>query len=96
MSVNELKKLKEFLDEVIRPALAAHEGDLSLLSVEDGTVYLSFSGACAGCPAADYSTKQWIQEELCSSFPEYREVVIEHTVDQSLLDAARKILHHDT
>ena len=46
------EKLEQMLDELVRPALKAHGGDVELIGFEDGILRLRMLGQCAGCPAA--------------------------------------------
>ena len=38
--------------EKVRPLLASHGGNVTLLGVEDGRVRLQLEGSCHGCPSS--------------------------------------------
>ncbi len=95
MSKNDFEDIRLFLDTKINPVLAEHGGSVKLISAADDTIEVSFAGRCAGCPAADYSTRQWIEDELKESFQNYRKVAITGSVSESLLNEARKLLRHE-
>jgi len=80
------------LDELVRPALAAHGGDVELVGLEDGILRLRMLGQCAGCPAATMTNETIIEGQLLPLIPELKQVVLVHTVDESLLDMARTLM----
>ncbi len=56
MKEKELKEVEEILQK-IRPALKEHHGDLKVVDIREGEVYLQFEGGCTDCPIADVSVK---------------------------------------
>jgi len=67
-------KVEEVLNQ-IRPALIADGGNVELLDVNDGTVKLKLTGACAGCPMSTMTLKMGIERILKQELPEIKEVV---------------------
>ena len=59
----------------IRPALQMDGGDVELVKVEDGVVYVKLLGACGGCPMSTMTLKLFIEERLREEVPEVSEVV---------------------
>jgi Fe-S cluster biogenesis protein NfuA len=59
----------------IRPSLLADGGDVELVDVNDGTVTLKLTGACAGCPFSTMTVKMGIEKILKKELPEVKEVV---------------------
>ncbi len=53
---------QEILDRYVRPSLARDQGDVVLLKIADGVVYLGARGQCSGCPSSGAGTLQFIQE----------------------------------
>ena len=49
-------KVTEVLDQ-IRPQLQGDGGDVELVEVNDGTVKVRLTGACAGCPMSTMTLK---------------------------------------
>ncbi|MCT4633007.1 MAG: NifU family protein [Firmicutes bacterium] len=88
----EKNKLMEIIDSKIRPYMNNHNGDLSLVEVKDGYAKIKLYGACSGCPMADQSTREFIEEILSSHFPQIKRVVIDNEVSPDLIDRAKKIL----
>jgi len=69
-----VRKVKEILDEKIRPAVARDGGDVVFHSYEDGVVNVMLRGACAGCPGATYTLKMGVEAALKKALPEVKEV----------------------
>lgn len=80
------------LDERVRPKLAQHNGGVKLLSAEGETVRIQLLGQCANCPSSYLTTEQLILKELQEDLPEIRQVLVECSVSDELMEQARKIL----
>jgi Fe-S cluster biogenesis protein NfuA len=68
-------KIKEILDQEIRPAVAMDGGDITFEKYEDGVVYVYLQGACSGCPSSTATLKGGIETRLRQAIPEINEVV---------------------
>lgn len=68
-------KIREILDNEIRPAVAMDGGDITFEKYEDGVVYVYLQGACSGCPSSTATLKMGIETRLRDAIPEIREVV---------------------
>ena len=90
-----IAKLKEVLNEKIRPALASHNGDLSITSFEDGVVAVRLLGECTRCSAANSTLEDFIKIEIMEAIPEIKDVVLDLSVPEDMLAMARKILRHE-
>lgn len=58
------KKVEKALDEYVRPLLRHDGGDLELLDIKEGLVYVRLAGACAGCPGAGQTMKLMVEKTL--------------------------------
>lgn len=67
-------QIQELLDTRVRPAVASDGGDIVFRGFEDGIVYLSMQGACAGCPSSSATLKMGIENMLRHFIPEVLEV----------------------
>ena len=67
-------KITEVLNK-IRPILMRDGGDVELVEVNDGTVKVKLTGACAGCPMSTMTLKMGIEKILKQEVPEVKEVV---------------------
>ena len=59
----------------IRPTLVADGGNVELVDVNDGTVKIKLTGACAGCPMSTMTLKMGIEQTLKQELPEIKEVI---------------------
>jgi Fe-S cluster biogenesis protein NfuA len=67
-------QIKELLETRVRPAVAQDGGDIIFHSFEEGIVYLTMQGACAGCPSSTATLKDGIEKMLIHYIPEVTEV----------------------
>jgi Fe-S cluster biogenesis protein NfuA len=68
-------KIKEVLDNEIRPAVAMDGGDITFGKYEDGVVYLHLQGACSSCPSSVATLKMGVETRLKEVIPQVKEVV---------------------
>ncbi|AWK86124.1 NifU family protein [Azospirillum thermophilum] len=69
-----VEQIKELLDTRVRPSVAQDGGDITFHGFEEGVVYLSMKGACAGCPSSTATLKAGIENMLRHYIPEVVEV----------------------
>ena len=87
-----LDQVRRVLDEMVRPQLAAHNGDVAVLDFSDGVLRIRLTGQCSGCPSASITTENLIAAEVRARVPEVRDVVLVNGVSDSLLAQARALL----
>jgi Fe-S cluster biogenesis protein NfuA len=61
----------------VRPYLQRDGGDIEIIKIEDGIVYVKMLGACDGCYAIDITLKQGIETMLLENIPGVIGVVID-------------------
>lgn len=88
-------KITAVLKEKVDPVLAAHYGGAVLTGIEDGIVFVKLTGQCASCPSAGETLESVVKEILTSEIPEIKDVVLDRSVSEDLLDMARKILNKE-
>jgi Fe-S cluster biogenesis protein NfuA len=71
------EKIKELLDEYIRPAVEEDGGAISFKSFDNGVVTVILQGSCSGCPSSTLTLKAGIENLLKRMLPEVTEVVSE-------------------
>ena len=69
------RKIREVLDNEIRPAVAMDGGDITFYGYEDGVVTLHLQGSCSSCPSSVMTLKMGVENRLRALIPEVREVV---------------------
>ena len=72
-----VKRIKELLDNYVRPAVEMDGGAIQFKSYEDGTVNLAMQGSCSGCPSSMITLKAGIEGMMKRMIPEVKEVVAE-------------------
>jgi len=88
-------KIKKVLSEKVDPVLSSHFGGAELSAFEDGVVYVRLTGSCSTCPSARYTVEDVVKQIVMEEIPEVKDVVLDTSVDESLLDMARKILNKE-
>ena len=89
------EKIQEILDEVINVQLNLHEGSATLTGFDDGVARVKFLGACASCMSSQDTLELVVKESIMSRIPEVKDVVLDTTVSEDLLEMARKILNKE-
>ncbi len=56
--------------ETVRPYTQSHGGDVELVDVRDGTVYVRMSGSCNGCSMSAVTLRNGVEEALREQCPE--------------------------
>lgn len=87
------EKIREILKEHVDPVLAEHFGGSSLSKLEDGVAYIRLTGACAQCPSAQETLESVVKDFVMGGCPELKDVVLDTSVSDELLDMARQILN---
>jgi Fe-S cluster biogenesis protein NfuA len=54
----------------LRPYIASHGGDVSLVDLKDGIVFIKFSGACVSCPLSFYTVTYGIERHIKTKISE--------------------------
>ncbi len=76
---NYLPKVSEYVN--------SHGGDIKLLGVKDGVVYIELTGACGGCSMSLMTTKMVVQKKLRELIhPELQVVNVDGTPENRLPD----------
>ena len=93
----DLEKIEAVLNEQVRPALRAHGGELEVVHLEGGVLYVKLLGQCAGCPSADLTNETLVEAEVVKALPELvQRVSVVQTVSDELWEQAKRLLrdHH--
>lgn len=71
------QRIKNILDEYVRPAVEQDGGAISFHSFDDGVVKLLLQGSCSGCPSSMITLKSGIENLLKRMIPEVEAVEAE-------------------
>lgn len=72
-----VKRIKELLENYVKPAVEMDGGAIQFLSYENGKVNLKMHGSCSGCPSSMITLKAGIEGMMKRMIPEVKEVVAE-------------------
>ncbi len=71
--------MKEKVLEVIndlRPFLMNDGGNIELVKIEDGKVFVKFMGACSNCPMKQITLREGIEKTLINKVEGVNEVIL--------------------
>ncbi|MGN6435125.1 MAG: NifU family protein [Agriterribacter sp.] len=72
-----VKRIKEILDNYVKPAVEMDGGAIQFRSYNEGVVNLMLQGSCSGCPSSMITLKSGIEGMMKRMIPEVKEVVAE-------------------
>jgi Fe-S cluster biogenesis protein NfuA len=72
-----VNKIKEMLDNYVKPAVEMDGGAIQFKSYHEGKVELQLQGSCSGCPSSIITLKAGIEGLLKRMIPEVQEVIAE-------------------
>lgn len=84
--------IEKMLDEKVRPGLALHGGNISVVDYQAGVLKVRLLGNCSGCLAADSTMQELVERETKNAFPEIKEVTLVTGVSDDLIAQAMEIL----
>jgi Fe-S cluster biogenesis protein NfuA len=70
-----VKRVKELLENYVKPAVEMDGGAIQFKSYNDGIVNLMLQGSCSGCPSSMVTLKAGIEGMMKRMIPEVKEVV---------------------
>ena len=74
-NVERILKIKEILEEEIRPSLQQDGGDIELVDVEGSKVLVAMRGTCASCPSSELTIRWAVEAKLREFVAEDLQVV---------------------
>lgn len=89
------ERVELIIENVIRPKLKGHFGDIECTHVESGIVTVKLLGACRGCPSAKETLEDIVLADLQSEIPEIHQVVLNQEISADIMDFARQLLNRD-
>jgi Fe-S cluster biogenesis protein NfuA len=70
-----VKRIKELLENYVKPAVEMDGGAIQFKSYSEGVVNLALQGSCSGCPSSMITLKAGIEGMMKRMIPEVQEVV---------------------
>lgn len=89
------EKITKVLKEKVDPLLETHFGGVVLTAYENEIAYVKLTGECSTCPSAQYTIEDVVKGIVMEEIPEVKDVVLDTSVSQDLLDMAKKILNKE-
>ena len=90
--MKELDVIQKVIDTKIRPYLQSHMGNLEIIEYKQGILRIKLLGHCEGCPSAQLTTENFIQQKLKQDIEELKKVVIIDDINEELYNIALRIL----
>ena len=72
-----VKRIKELLENYVKPAVEMDGGAIQFKSYDEGVVKLMLQGSCSGCPSSMITLKAGIEQMMKRMIPEVKEVLAE-------------------
>ena len=72
-----VKRVKEILENYVKPAVEMDGGAIQFKEYNNGVVKLMLQGSCSGCPSSMITLKSGIEAMMKRMIPEVKEVVAE-------------------
>lgn len=63
------EKVEEVLEK-IRAGLKTEGGDIELVDIKDGIVYVRLKGACSTCLMSELTLRNWVESNIKREIPE--------------------------
>jgi Fe/S biogenesis protein NfuA len=70
-----MRQIEKLFDDMIRPALAAHGGNIELIDVDNNTIFVKMTGGCQGCASSQATLTDGVERLLKQHYPEIEKVV---------------------
>jgi Fe-S cluster biogenesis protein NfuA len=76
--MSEIKqKIIQVVDAQVRPMIESHGGGIDIVDFDDksGVLQVALTGGCCGCPGAQATIRNMVQNVVQRTVPEVKEVV---------------------
>jgi Fe-S cluster biogenesis protein NfuA len=70
-----IRQLEKLFDDQVRPALAAHGGNVEIVDIDNNKVFLKLQGGCQGCSSSSATLKDGIARLIQTTYPEITDVI---------------------
>lgn len=70
-----MRQLETLFDDMVRPALAAHGGNIELIDVDNNIVYVKMTGGCQGCSSSQATLTDGVERLIKQHYPDIEKVV---------------------
>ncbi len=70
-----MRQMEKLFDDMVRPALKAHGGDIELIDIDNDKVFVKMTGGCQGCASSTATLKDGVERLVRQHYPEITEIV---------------------
>ncbi len=70
-----MRQMEKLFDDMVRPALKAHGGDIELIDIDNDKVFVKMTGGCQGCASSQATLTDGVQRLVKQHFPEVTEII---------------------
>ena len=89
------ERIRQVIDTSVRPYLNGHGGDIEILDFTDGVLKFKLTGMCSNCPSSLFTTEEVVKKEVMGQVEEVKDVRLEVSVSDELIDFAKRLLRHE-
>ena len=89
------ERIRQVIDTSVRPYLNGHGGDIEILDFTDGVLKFKLTGMCSNCPSSLFTTEEVVKKEVMEQVEEVKDVRLEVSVGDELIDFAKRLLRHE-
>lgn len=89
------ERIRQVIDTSVRPYLNGHGGDIEILDFTDGVLKFKLTGMCSNCPSSLFTTEEVVKKEVMEQVEEVKDVRLEVSVSDELIDFAKRLLRHE-
>jgi len=90
-----VENVRNILKSQVDTVLEQHYGGAILTGIENGVAMVRLTGACASCPSAQDTIESVVKDILLPQVPELKDVILDTSVSEDLIDMAKKILNKE-
>ncbi len=69
------ERIMELIDSTVNPQIASHGGNIQVVGIDAGILYIEMLGGCQGCSASQYTLQHAVDQQIKSQFPEIKKIV---------------------
>ena len=69
------ERIMELIDSTVNPQIASHGGNIQVVGIDAGILYIEMLGGCQGCSASQYTLQHAVDQQIKSQFPEIKQIV---------------------
>ncbi|MAF79385.1 MAG: hypothetical protein CME63_15215 [Halobacteriovoraceae bacterium] len=70
-----MRQMEKLFDDMVRPALKAHGGDIELIDIDNDKVYVKMTGGCQGCASSQATLKDGVERLVKQHYPDISEII---------------------